>query len=244
MDEDIHIRIRNLWFHYNDRVILEDVHLNIEKNAVTSISGPSGQGKSTFLMVLNRLWENIPGARVKGLVEIDFGNGFENIYRRRFPVHELRRLVGMVFQTPNPLPMSIYKNAAFPLRLQGEKDPTVISRKVETCLKKACLWEEVKDRLSENAQVLSGGQQQRLCIARAMVLEPRVLLLDEPTSSLDETSVQLIETLLLELKKTCTIILVSHYMDQIRRIADNRLVLSDRKVHRYESKAIERGTPS
>lgn len=244
MTEDIHIRVRDLWFQYHDHVILEDIHLDIQKNAITSISGPSGQGKSSFLMVLNRLWENIPGARASGRVEIDFGNGFENIYHGRLPVHELRRRVGMVFQIPNPLPMSILKNVAFPLRLQGEKDPTLISRKVETCLKKACLWDEVKNRLSENAEVLSGGQQQRLCIARAMVLEPRVLLLDEPTSSLDEASVRLIEDLLLELKKTCTIILVSHYMDQIRRMADNRLVLSNRKIRHDGSQGREKGEPS
>ena len=222
--------MENLWFYYHDRVILENIHAEIEKNAVTAISGPSGQGKSSFLMILNRLWENIHGAKVKGREEIDFGKGFEDIHRKTYPVHQLRQRVGMVFQTPNPLPMNIYKNIAFPLTLMGEKNKAKISSRVEAALKKAYLWDEVKDRLSENAETLSGGQQQRLCIARAMVPEPAVLLLDEPTSSLDEASVRVIEDLLLELKKNCTIILVSHYMDQIRRIADHRLVLSDRRL--------------
>ncbi len=222
--------MEDLWFYYHDRVILENIHAEIEKNAVTSISGPSGQGKSSFLMILNRLWENIDNARVKGKVEIDFGNGFEDICHASYPVHQLRRRVGMVFQNPNPLPMSIYKNIAFPLTLMGEKDPGKIFRTVEASLKKAFLWDEVKDRLSDNAETLSGGQQQRLCIARALVLEPDVLLLDEPTSSLDETSVRVIEDLLLELKKRCTIILVTHYTDQIGRIADHRLVLTGRQL--------------
>lgn len=227
--------MEHLWFYYKDRVILEDIHADIEKNAITSISGPSGQGKSTFLMILNRLWENIDNARVKGTVEIDFGKGFEDINHKSYPVHQLRRRVGTVFQSPNPLPMSIYKNIAFPLKLKGEKDQEKISHTVEASLKKAFLWDEVKERLPENAETLSGGQQQRLCIARALVLEPDVLLLDEPTSSLDEASVRVIEDLLLELKKRCTIILVTHYMDQIGRIADHRLVLTDRQL-RYEVK--------
>ena len=230
MKKDIHIRLENLWFYYQNRVVLENIHAEIEKNAVTAISGPSGQGKSSFLMILNRLWENIGGAKVKGKVEIDFGKGLEDIYHEKYPLHLLRRRVGMVFQTPNPLPISIYKNIAFPLTLMGEKDQAKISHTVETTLKKAFLWDEVKDRLSENAETLSGGQQQRLCIARAMVLEPGILLLDEPTSSLDEASVRVIEELLLELKKTCTILLVSHYMDQIGRTADHRLVLKDRRL--------------
>jgi phosphate transport system ATP-binding protein len=230
MKKNIQIRMDHLWFHYHDRVVLEDIRMEIEKNAVTAISGPSGQGKSSFLMVLNRLWENIPGARVTGRVEMDFGKGFEDIHRSSLPVHRLRQRVGMVFQTPNPLPMSIYKNIAFPLTLMGEKDRAKIAFRVEAALKKAYLWDEVKDRLAENAETLSGGQQQRLCMARALAAEPTVLLLDEPTSSLDEASVRVIEDLLLELKKSCTIILVSHYMDQIRRIADHCLVLSDRRL--------------
>jgi phosphate transport system ATP-binding protein len=228
MKKEIKIRTKNLWFYYHGRPILEDIQVEIEKNAITSIVGPSGQGKSTFLMTLNRLWENIDGARAKGSVEIDFGNGFEDI--DTYPVSLLRQQVGMLFQVPNPLPMSIFKNVAFPLKLMGEKDKIRISQKVRDTLERAFLWAEVKDRLSEDARTLSGGQQQRLCIARALILEPQVLLLDEPTSSLDETSVRVIEDLLLDLKQTCTIVLVSHYMDQVKRIADNGLVLTDRQL--------------
>ncbi|SDU04483.1 phosphate ABC transporter ATP-binding protein [Desulfobacula phenolica] len=227
--KQIKIHIKDLWFYYHGRSILENINIEIEKNVITSIVGPSGQGKSSFLMTLNRLWESVDGATATGTVEIDFGNGFQDIYHKKYSLSLLRRQVGMVFQVPNPLPMTIYKNIAFPLKLMGEKDQDQISAKVEEALKRSFLWEEVKDRLCQDARTLSGGQQQRLCIARAMVLEPQVLLLDEPTSSLDETSVRVIEQLLLELKSRCTIILVSHYMDQVKRIADNKLVLSDRQ---------------
>jgi len=230
MEKEIKIRIKNLWFYYHGRTILENIHVDIEKNAITSIAGPSGQGKSSFLMTLNRLWESMDGARVKGSIKINFQNRFQDIYGAKYPLPLLRRKVGMVFQVPNPLPMSIYKNIAFPLKLMGEKNKAKISQKVEDILKKSFLWEEVKDRLWEDAGTLSGGQQQRLCIARALILEPSVLLLDEPTSSLDETSVRVIEKLLLQLKTRCTIVLVSHYMDQVKRIADNQLVLSDRQL--------------
>jgi len=230
MEKEIKIRIKNLWFYYHAKPILQNIHIEIEKNSITSIIGPSGQGKSTFLMALNRLWENINGAKITGTVEINFGSGFQDIYHKKYPLPLLRRQVGMVFQIPNPLPMSVYKNIAFPLKLMGEKDNIKISEKVEAALKKSFLWKEVKERLFENAGQLSGGQQQRLCIARALVLEPQVLLLDEPTSSLDETSGRVIEELLLELKNKCTIILVSHYMDQVKRIADNRMILSERQL--------------
>jgi phosphate transport system ATP-binding protein len=231
MKKEIKIRTKNLWFYYHGRPILEDIQVEIERNAITSIVGPSGQGKSTFLMTLNRLWENIDGARAKGSVDIDFGNGFEDIHQ--YPASLLRRQVGMLFQVPNPLPMSIFKNVAFPLRLMGEKDQIRISQKVRDVLERAFLWTEVKNRLSEDARTLSGGQQQRLCIARALILEPQILLLDEPTSSMDETSVRVIEDLLLDLKQTCTIVLVSHYMDQVKRIADNGLVLTDRQLKQH-----------
>lgn len=210
--------------------MLEDINIDINQNGITSITGPSGQGKSSFLTVLNRLWENIDGAKATGRVEINFGNGFDNIYRINQSLPRLRQKVGMVFQTPNPLPMSIYKNIAFPLKLIGEKNKQTISQKVKTALESAFLWEEVKNRLSDEASLLSGGQQQRLCIARALILEPQVLLLDEPTSSLDETSVTVIEKLLLELKSNCTIIMVSHYMDQVKRIADQKFILSNKQL--------------
>ncbi len=230
MKENIKIQIRDLGFRYKTRPILENVSLDIPDRTITSVTGPSGQGKSSFLTVLNRLWENINGAQVTGRVNIDFGNGFENINRRECDLPGLRRKIGMVFQTPNPLPMSISKNIAFPLKLIGEKNPEIISEKVEQALKQAVLWDEVKDRLGDEASLLSGGQQQRLCIARALVLDPQVLLLDEPTSSLDEDSAGQVEQLLLSLKETRTIILVSHYMDQVKRIADRQLVLSNRQL--------------
>ena len=170
------------------------------------------------------------GARVSGQVAIDFGNGFEDIFQNNYALPELRKKVGMVFQTPNPLPMSIYKNVAFPLRLSGYKNQESIRKKVKKAFEHAFLWEEVKDRLSDDARLLSGGQQQRLCLARALVLDPQVLLLDEPTSSLDETSLQVIEELLVRLKTRCTIIMVSHYMDQVKRIADQQFVLCDRQL--------------
>lgn len=230
MTENIKINIKNLWFYYNDHPILEDISLEIPQNTITAVTGPSGQGKSTFLMTLNRLWESIEETRIKGHIEIRFGSDFQNIYDKRYNVSDLRRQVGMVFQVPNPLPMSIYNNIAFPLKLKGENNKTLGSFRVEDALKRSFLWDEVKDRLNEDARALSGGQQQRLCIARALVLNPQVLLLDEPTSSLDDKSGRVIEDLLLELKKDCTMILVSHYLDQVKRIADSGMVLSDRQM--------------
>jgi len=230
MNKKIKINVQNLWFYYNDHPVLEDISLEIPQNTITAVTGPSGQGKSTFLMTLNRLWENIEGPRIKGRIEIRFTSNFQNIYDKRYNVSDLRRQVGMVFQVPNPLPMSIYNNIAFPLKLKGEKNKKLVTFRVEDALKRSFLWDEVKDRLNEDARALSGGQQQRLCIARALVLNPQVLLLDEPTSSLDDTSGRVIEDLLLELKKECTMILVSHYLDQVKRIADSGMVLSNRQM--------------
>ena len=230
MNETIKINIQNLWFYYHNHPILEDISLEIPPNTITAVTGPSGQGKSTFLMPLNRLWENIDGTKIKGLLEIKFGSNFQNIYDKRYNVSDLRRQVGMVFQVPNPLPMSIYNNIAFPLKLKGENNKKRVAFRVEDALKKSFLWNEVKDRLNEDARSLSGGQQQRLCIARALVLNPQVLLLDEPTSSLDDKAGRVIEDLLFELKKDCTMILVSHYPDQVKRIADSGMVLSDRQM--------------
>lgn len=228
------IKIRDLWFSYGKRSILENISLDIPAHTITSVTGPSGQGKSSFLTVLNRLWPEIDGARARGEVNIDFGEGFEDINRSGADLARIRRRVGMVFQAPNPLPMSIFQNVAFPLKLLP-KARRKISRdavfsKVASALKQAFLWEEVKDRLDDDAALLSGGQQQRLCIARALVLNPGILLLDEPTSSLDEDAVHRVEQLLLELKKDKTIVLVSHYTDQVKRIADQGLVLRNRRL--------------
>lgn len=230
MNDAPKIKIRDLNFWYGKRQILEDIRLDIQDRSITSITGPSGQGKSSFLTVFNRLWENIDGARATGKICINFGNGFKDINLPNCRLPLLRRRVGMVFQMPNPLPMSIRKNMAFPLTLKGEKSENAVTARVETALRQALLWDEVKDRLDEDARALSGGQQQRLCIARSLVLEPQVLLLDEPTSSLDEAAVHEVEKLLIRLKHNRTIILVSHYMDQVRRIADRHLVLRDKKL--------------
>ena len=216
----IKIKADSLYFYYQEHAVLENISAQFAEHSVTAIVGPSGTGKSTFLTTLNRLWESIPGAKMKGKVEIRFNEKFHDIYQKSFCVNRLRRLVGMVFQIPNPLPMSIFRNIAFPLKLAGYKDRQVIAEKAEQALKRAYLWEEVKDRLEQDALALSGGQQQRLCIARSLVLEPEVLLLDEPTSSLDAKAGSVIEELLVSLKEYCTIVMVSHYMDQVRRIAE------------------------
>lgn len=221
------IRTDKLSFYYNSHQVLRDISVRIPQHTILAIIGPSGQGKSTFLMTLNRLWETIPGTRVNGRVEIRFGDEFHNINDRSYSLTRLRRSVGMVFQTPNPLPMSILKNIAFPLKLAGFKDKKQIPDKVETALRRTFLWDEVKDRLTDDARELSGGQQQRLCIARALILEPEILLLDEPTSSLDARSGEVIEDLLLSIKDRCTLLMVSHYMDQVRRIADTVMELSN-----------------
>ncbi len=220
MSDDSKIRVADLHFSYRDRTILKDVTVEFAENTITALTGPSGVGKSTFLMTLNRLWENVPDARMKGRVEIKLQGRFQDVYARGLPVTELRKMVAMVFQTPNPLPMSIRKNVAFPLKLTGERSREVVAGRVEHALKMANLWNEVKDRLNDDARTLSGGQQQRLCIARALVLEPEVLLLDEPTSSLDQASTAVIEELLTGLKDRLTILVVSHYLEQVIRISD------------------------
>ena len=168
--------------------------------------GPSGQGKSTFLGLFNRLWDDIPGARVEGEIRIRLADRWISPLKKDLSMPQLRRKVGMIFQEPNPLPMSIGKNMKFPLKLAGIRDKSIIAEKVQKALVKAFLWEEVKDRMEKNALDLSGGQKQRLCVARALVLEPEVLLCDEPTSSLDAKAAGVIEELLLHLKAHCTLL--------------------------------------
>ena len=225
MEETIKIRIENLSFAYGRRRVLDGVTAEFQANTITAITGPSGQGKSSFLTVINRLWESIPGARATGQVSINMGGVFKEI--NELPLSRLRRNVGMVFQTPNPFAMSVFRNMAFPLKLAGTADKKTVEGRVEQALRRAHLWEEVKDRLNEDARNLSGGQQQRLCVARALILEPEVLLLDEPTSSLDAKAAAGIEDLILELKTQCSLIMVSHYMEQVGRIADRVLALED-----------------
>ena len=224
------IIVKNLSFRYQDKTILNNVNLSIMENAITAITGPSGQGKSTFLSCLNRLWESSSNASVMGDVNICLNGEFHNINDINIDLPSLRRKVAMVFQNPNPLPMSIYKNMALPLKLSGFKDKKQVSEKINRALKQANLWDEVKDRLHDGAMQLSGGQQQRLCIARALIMDPEVLLLDEPTSSLDEDAIREIEQLLLSFKNEKTIILVSHDKEQVERISDHTLSIKEQHI--------------
>jgi phosphate transport system ATP-binding protein len=229
MDKPVKIRVENLTFSYHQKPVFENVNLAFEAHAITAITGPSGRGKSTFLTVLNRLWESQPLARMQGKVWILLDGQWVDIYVKTLSKPDLRRKVGMVFQIPNPLPMSIWKNMAFPLKLTGISDKSLIEEKISAALRQAFLWDEVKDRLHDSAFGLSGGQQQRLCIARALVSQPEILLLDEPTSSLDAGAASVIEDLLVSLKERCTLIVVSHYLDQVSRIADTALKLETRR---------------
>jgi phosphate transport system ATP-binding protein len=228
--DGIKIKVRNLSFAYGENMVLKDFSLDIAGRSITAVVGPSGQGKSTLLSIFNRLWEDIPGTQMRGSVHIHLNGNYQDIYHRACSLPDLRRQVGMVFQIPNPLPMSIYKNVAFPLKLSGISGKRQTRPAVEQALKQAFLWDEVADRLHEDARHLSGGQQQRLCIARALVLEPEVLLLDEPTSSLDAAATEIIERLIRSLRKTCTIVMVSHDMAQVERVADRWLTLSKGRI--------------
>ncbi len=201
------IEIENLTFSYGKCKILDDLSAAFKGSVISAIIGLSGSGKSTFLMTINHLWEELNGAIMSGRVSLFLEEEKIDIYARDLSLSWLRRKVGMVFQIPNPLPMSIYRNLALPLRMAGLPKES-FGQKIETVLKQAFLWSEVKDRLREDARNLSGGQQQRLCIARAMILEPAILLLDEPTSSLDEKAAREIELLLLNLKQQCTLLMV------------------------------------
>lgn len=227
MSRQIKIQTDELRFSYNGMTILRGINQSFPEKEITAIIGPSGSGKSTFLMTLNRLWEALPNCSLSGKVFISLAGGFEDIYAGNCSAEILRRRVGMVFQMPNPLPMSIYRNVAFPLTLAGRHHRDEIRAMVEDNLKKVKLWSEVRDRLDSPAHSLSGGQQQRLCLARALILEPEVLLLDEPTSALDFKSAGAIEELLLDLKSHCTILVVSHYLDQVKRIADQVVLLEN-----------------
>ena len=224
---EIKIVLNDLCFFYGARPVLRDIRADFRAHHITAVVGPSGQGKSTLLTVFNRLWKEIPGARVTGEVKIRLDGRWTEVQGEGYPTERLRRNVGMVFQDPNPLPMSIFKNVAFPLKLAGEKDKQVFETKVCDALQQAFLWDEVKDRLGSDARTLSGGQQQRLCIARTLITKPEILLLDEPTASLDAKACGVIERLLQALKTHCTIIMVSHYLDQVRRVADCVMELSD-----------------
>ena len=207
---------KNLNLYYGDYHALKNITMPIYENKITAIIGPSGCGKSSFIRCLNRLIDLVPNARIEGKVLLDG----KNIYDEDVDVVEVRKRVGMVFQKPNPFPMSIYDNVAFGPRIHGIKDKKTLDEIVEWALKKAALWDEVKDNLKKSAFELSGGQQQRLCIARAIAVKPEVLLLDEPTSALDPISTQKIEDLMVELKRDYTVVVVTHNMQQASRVSD------------------------
>ncbi|MFH0754478.1 MAG: phosphate ABC transporter ATP-binding protein PstB [Candidatus Omnitrophota bacterium] len=203
-------------FFYGNNQVLKDINLDIYANKVTAIIGPSGCGKSTFIRLLNRMNELVPQARLEGTICLD---GVSIVGDSMDPV-DLRRKVGMVFQKPNPFPKSIYENIAYGLEVNGVKDKAFIEQKVIESLKKAALWDEVRKRLHDSALRLSGGQQQRLCIARCLAIEPEVILFDEPCASLDPISTSKVESLILELKKDYTIVIVTHNMQQAARVSD------------------------
>ena len=209
--------VKDLNLYYGEKQALKQLNLTIGKNRVTALIGPSGCGKSTFLRCLNRMNDLIENCRISGEIRL-LG---ENIYDSKTNVVQLRTEVGMVFQKPNPFPMSIYDNIAYGPRCQGIRDKRVLDGVVEHSLKSAALWEEVKDRLHDSALALSGGQQQRLCIARAIAMEPEVILMDEPTSALDPIATAKIEELIEQLKTTYTIVIVTHSMQQASRVSDD-----------------------
>ena len=207
---------KKLDFYYGDFQALHNISLDFHINQVTALIGPSGCGKSTLLRCLNRMNDLIPISRVEGQVLLDD----QNIYDPHVDVVTLRRCVGMVFQKPNPFPKTNFENVAYGLRVNGLKDKAYITDRVEKSLQAAALWDEIKDRIHESALGLSGGQQQRLCIARALAVEPEVLLMDEPASALDPIATQKIEELIHQLKKSYTIIIVTHNMQQAARVSD------------------------
>ena len=214
MSDIMTVQDLNLW--YGDHQALHDISLNIPEKSITALIGPSGCGKSTFLKTLNRMNDLIPGVKITG----DVRYRDQDIFAPGTDVNELRREIGMVFQKPNPFPMSIYDNIAYGPRTHGIKNRAKLDEIVEKSLRGAAIWDEVKDRLRKNALGLSGGQQQRLCIARALAVEPEVLLMDEPTSALDPISTSKIEELAMQLKEQYTIVIVTHNMQQAVRISD------------------------
>ncbi|MFA6220711.1 MAG: phosphate ABC transporter ATP-binding protein [Desulfomonilaceae bacterium] len=219
--------VHDLFVSFYKRIVIRGLSIKIPSGKLSVIVGRSGAGKSTFLRSLNRLNEEMPGSRTQGTIRINFKDGPIDVYGDRFPLERLRRRVGMVFQTPHPLPTTIEKNLSLPLKLVLNLKSAEISHRIENSLTLAHLWEEVKDRLKEPASSLSGGQQQRLCLARALALEPEILLLDEPTASLDFKASEKIEELLKELQRNYTIVAVSHSLSQAQRIADQIFVMKE-----------------
>ena len=227
------IKVENLNLFYGEKQALHGINMEMQKKKVTAYIGPSGCGKSTLLRCINRMNDLVDSARIDGKILLDG----ENIYDKAVNVAALRRRVGMVFQKPNPFPKSIFENVAYGLRIQGVNDKRVLEETVEKALRGAALWDEMKDRLNDNALGMSGGQQQRLVIARAIAIEPEVLLLDEPASALDPISTLKIEELINELKEKYTIVIVTHNMQQAARVSDYTAFM-------YMGELIEIGTTS
>lgn len=215
-DEEITLEVKDLNLYYGSKIALKNINMEIPRNRVTAFIGPSGCGKSTLLRCFNRMNDLIDSVRIEGEILLDG----QDIFTKTVNVAELRRRVGMVFQKPNPFPKTIYENVAYGLRIQGVKNRRILDEAVEKALRGSALWDEAKDRLHDNALGLSGGQQQRLVIARAIAIEPEVLLLDEPASALDPISTLKIEELIYELKDRYTIVIVTHNMQQAARVSD------------------------
>ena len=229
MSTIISVQNLNLW--YGSNQALYDVSMELPENQITAFIGPSGCGKSTFLKTLNRMNDLVDGVRIQGKI---FYDG-QDIYAPQVDTTWLRKEIGMVFQKPNPFPMSIYDNIAYGPRLQGIRAKVKLDEIVETSLRGAAIWDEVKDRLNKSALGLSGGQQQRLCIARALAVEPKVLLMDEPTSALDPGSTMKVEELMSELKKNYTVVIVTHNMQQAARISDKTVFFLLGKMIEFDS---------
>jgi phosphate transport system ATP-binding protein len=210
------IEVRNLNVFFDKTHALKDVSIDIDEKCITAIIGPSGCGKSTFIRTINRMNDTIPTCRVEGKITVDG----KDLYGENVDVTEVRKRIGMVFQKPNPFPKSIYENIVFAPRIHGTKKKADLDAVVERSLRRAALWEEVKDRLDKSAYNLSGGQQQRLCIARALAIEPEIILFDEPCSALDPIATAKIEDLLIDLKRDFTVVIVTHNMQQAARVAD------------------------
>lgn len=241
MSDPIFINIKNLTAWFGTMEVLSNINLSIEKKKVVSIIGPSGCGKSTFIRCLNRLHEEVRGARVEGQVFLEN----RNIYDVTVDPVLIRRNIGMIFQKPNPFPgMSIYDNVALGLKLSGVRKRSLLDEKVEMSLKRAALWKEVRDNLNRPGTGLSGGQQQRLCIARALAVEPPVILMDEPTSALDPISTSWIEELIQNLKNQVTVIIVTHNMQQASRVSDRTAFLLNGELVEYNKTSLFFTNPS
>ncbi len=239
-NEEMEISVKNCNLWYGEFQALKNINIEISGKEVTAFIGPSGCGKSTFLKILNRMNDLVEGCRIEG----EFVIGGVNIFDKETDVNELRKNVGMVFQKPNPFPMSIYDNVAFAPRTFGVRKKAELDEIVEQSLKRASIWNEVKDRLKKSALGLSGGQQQRLCIARSLAADPKILLMDEPTSALDPISTGKIEELISELKKDITIVIVTHNMQQATRIADKTAFFYLGELVEYASTEVLFSTPS